>query len=111
MSKVSSNAGKHPYLRTDEDEYKNLFSHLKFDHGGVLISVIKKPFFKIEVDTEYFDRDGEIIRYGDTLKFQKEEYIVDFREEWWVLVNIKDSKNVEILGEKANQSVLTKRYN
>lgn len=111
MSKVSSNAGKHPYLRTDEEEYKNLFSHLKFDHGGIPISEIKKPFFKIEVDTEYVDQENQIIRFGDTLKFQKREYIVDFTDQKWIMIDIKDFKKVEILREKAHLTVLSKRYN
>jgi hypothetical protein len=111
MSKVSSNAGKHPYLRTDEEEYRNLFSHLKFDYGGVHISKIKKPFFNVTAETEYIDKDGQQISFKDILKFRKREYVVDFRDQKWIMIDIKDPKKVEILKEKALQTVLIKKHN
>jgi len=111
MSKVSSNAGKHPYLRTDEEEYRNLFSHLKFDHGGIPISEIKKPFFNVTAETEYLDKNGQQICFRDTIEFKKREYVVYFRDLKWIMIDTKDSKKVEILSEIANQTVLIKKYN
>lgn len=108
MSKVSSNAGKHPYLRTDEEEYRNLFSHLKFDHGGIPISGIKEPIFKVEAETEYVDKNGQPICFRNILGFQKREYIVDFRDQKWIMIDINDPKKVEILKEKAHLSVFLK---
>lgn len=108
MSKVSTNAGKHPYLRTDEEEYRNLFSHLKTESGGIPILKIKTPLFKVEAETEFFDKNNQSIWFGDSLKFQNDEYVVKFQNRKWIMVNIKDSKKVEILKEKAHLTVLLK---
>lgn len=111
MPKVSSNAGKHPYLRTNEREYENLFSHLKTESGGIPISEISNPSFKVDVETEYVDKNNQSIRFRDTLIFQKREYVVDFRDEKWVMIDASNPKKMEILGKKAHLTVLSKRYN
>lgn len=111
MTKVSSNAGKHPYLRTDEEEYRNLFSHLKFGHGGVPISEIKNPFFKVKIETEYVDKNNEIIHFKDTVKFQNREYRIDYWNQKWVMVNTEDIEDIDFLAETAHLTVLSKRYN
>jgi hypothetical protein len=112
MSKVSSNAGKHPYLRTDEDEYRNLFNDPKFEcSGGKRISEIKEPFFKVEIDTEYVDKNKKNIHFNDTVKFQNREYRIDYWNEKWVMVNMEDHEDIDFLSETAHLTVLSKLYN
>lgn len=107
MSKVSSNAGKHPYLRSD---CENLFNHLIIEKKGKLISSNLNPFFNVEIKTEFYDNKMQIISYRDIIQYKKEKYQINYDSQnfSWIAINV-DSNKIEKLNEIAQLSVLQKK--
>ncbi len=107
-SKASSNAGKHPYRRSDTE---NLFDHLKKDNApGINLNLVK-PIYKLQrIDTEYFDKNKKPLFSGDEVTYKGDVYRIDYhsKEFYWILVNLKDPKNIEIL-KKTAKSCLFQR--
>lgn len=110
MSKVSTNAGKHPYLRP---ENASLFDNLFPEKEGLPFTKDMKVKFMIQVETEYKDKKKTMLSYRDIVTYQKEDYEIDYdsREYRWIMKNLADPKKVEILREKAHLAVLKKKYN
>jgi len=92
MNKVSSNAGKHPYLRPEND---HLFDHIRIKEGGIPMNSTVKPVFVNAVQTEYTDKNGKKLFYRDVVMYKGEEYRIDYdsKEFCWVLENLSDPKN------------------
>jgi|SRR5579859_3772517 len=85
-AKVSSNAGLHPYLRSD---LPNLFSHIKQPSGRPKLSEIKVKPMENAVNTEYKDAKGKSIYYKDEVKYNEEVYSVDYdsKKFRWIIRN------------------------
>jgi hypothetical protein len=86
MTKVSSNAGKHPYLR--EDKQLELFGDVK----RTIQNPIKNNFnvkFNIIADTEYYDKNNNLIFFNDKILFEGEIYKVHYHSilHFWTIKN------------------------
>jgi len=110
MTRVSSNAGKHPYLRTDLGD---LFEHIRKKEKGIKIDFNIQPLFKNAVDTEYKDKNKKVIGYKDVVSYKNEEYLVTYnsKEFYWIIENLHDQKKVLKLREIADSVVIKKKYN
>jgi hypothetical protein len=110
MTKVSSNAGKHPYLRTDLGD---LFKHIRNKDKGIKIDFNVLPVFKNIVDTEYKDKNRKRINYKDVVNYKNEEYLVTYnsKEFYWIIENLHDKEKVVKLSEIAGSVVIKKKYN
>jgi hypothetical protein len=108
MSKVSSNAGKHPYLRP---ENASLFDNLFPEKEGLPFA--KGVKFIVNVQTEYVDKKKNVLSYLDIVTYQKGDYEIgyDCKEFRWIMKNLTSPKRVEILKEKAHLTVLKKKHN
>lgn len=108
MTKVSTNAGKHPYLRVENG---HLFANIGSADGKPL-AVQKKVKFNVVCDTNLTDKNKKKLFYRDIVIFDKEEYEIgyDSREFQWNMVNINDSKKVLNLAKNANLITLKKKY-
>lgn len=111
MTKVSTNAGKHPYLRSDfippvEIHYKG--TGIEFDPKIL-------PKFKSIIDTEYKDKKGRKLFFKDIVVYitEKEEYEIgyDGRVFCWILINQKNPKRTLKLKEFHNSILLFEKYN
>jgi hypothetical protein len=77
MGKVSTNAGKHPYLRPDFHDA--LFGKNKTDEkSGTALSQIIMGKFKNIVETGYVDANGEMLFFGDEVTLDGETYTMDY---------------------------------
>jgi hypothetical protein len=112
MTKVSSNAGKHPYQRTDGD-YAHQFDHIRNHERGIEFNHTIKPKFNSKVETEFKDKEGKRILFKDLLIFKKEEYVVGYnsKEFFWNIENTTDPKKMHKLSEIAHLTILQKRGN
>jgi len=110
MTRVSSNAGKHPYLRTDLGD---LFEHIRNKEKGTRIDFNIQPQFKNIVATEYKDKRGKGIDYKDIVTHKNEDYLVTYnsKEFYWIIENLHDNKKVLKLREIADSVVIKKKYN
>jgi hypothetical protein len=110
MTKVSSNAGKHPYLRPD---HGFLFDHLKIDKNGRKFDTNVEVRIKQRISTDYFDSNKVEIFYGDTVTYREVEYLVtyDTREYCWTMENILQPEKRKKLKETAHLTVLGKKRN
>jgi len=108
MTKVSSNAGKHPYLRPEND---HLFDHLRIEKEGISLSKVK-PVFVDSVQTDYSDQKKRKLFYQDVVIFKGEEYRIDYdtREYCWIMEKLDDPKKRLNL-KKTASSVVFKRKN
>lgn len=86
MTKVSTNAGKHPYLRTG-DEYDHLFDHLWIKTGGIKMNHAIQPKFKTVIDTGKKDKRGKKLFFKDVVLYEKKEYQIDYnaKDFYWIL--------------------------
>lgn len=108
MSKASSNAGKHNYLRSDRED---LFSHIKFSEGGIPLNSFK-PIYKLQkINSEYVDKFGKQLFYRDIVSYKDEDYRIDYnsKEFYWILVNLNDSKKAQILKKTAHLSIFRRK--
>jgi hypothetical protein len=92
MTKVSTNAGKHPYLRNDGD-FAHLFDHIHLKKEGIKFDFKIKPKFN-PVDTDLKDKNGVNLFHMDIVQYKREEYLVgyDTRNFNWKITKISDNK-------------------
>jgi hypothetical protein len=109
MTKVSTNAGKHPYLRTDLGD---LFEHMHKNNNTISLKNIN-PKFHVEIDTEYSDKNKKQLFYGDIVVLENNRYKVDYdtRELSWVFVNQKNPKLLKKLNKFSKLAELKVMYN
>lgn len=109
MTKVSTNAGKNPYSRTD------FISPVVIQKGntGIRIDPTVIPKFKVEVDTEFKDKKGKIISFKDLVTYEKEQYEVgyDGKEFRWIITHLNNPKKAFILSKVHKSLILFKKYN
>lgn len=110
MTKVSSNAGKHPYLRSDN---VSLFHDIKQQKKGLRFDPDNQPKARSRVSTEYFDQNNLEIFGGDTVIYKNEEYRIDYssREFSWIMEKVNDPKRYEILRKTAHLTILKQNSN
>lgn len=110
MTKVSSNAGKHPYLRPD---HEFLFDHLKNEKKGIKFDVNNQHKFVNVISTEYFDKNNIELFGGDTVTYKNVDHVItyDSREFCWIIENVNEPQKREILKKTAHLSVLKKKHN
>lgn len=109
MTKVSSNAGKHFYLRSDH-EY--IFAHIKEHKPGIeLIKVI--PKFKTVIDTGYVDKKKAKLFFKDIIIYNKEEYHIDYnaKEFYWIACSFENPEKNLKLSKIAKKCLLKISYN
>lgn len=109
MTKVSSNAGKHPYLRP---ENSHLFVHIEKSNGKKLLPQEQVKFNNISAETEFVDKKKKRLSYRDIVTLDKEDYEIGYnsREFYWNMVNLKDPKKTLRLSENAHLVVLKTKY-
>lgn len=105
MPKASSNAGVHPYLRSDQP---NLFDHVPKPSGGIRLSTITIKPMESVVKTEYKDKNGKDLYFKDEVEVEDKRYVIDydFKQFKWVL---KNEKKVIILKEVHKKTLLVKK--
>lgn len=110
MPKVSSNAGKHPYLRPENASF---FVSNNIEKKGLPFKENLIVKFKVNIETDYCDKKKNVLSYLDIVTFKNEDYKItyDSKEYRWIMENLNDSKKVEILQEKAHLAILKKKYN
>lgn len=108
MSKASSNAGKHNYLRSDRED---LFKHIKFTEGGISLKGFNPIYKEQKIATEYVDKFGKKLHYRDVISYKDEDYRIDYnsKEFYWILVNLTDPKNTQILKKTAHLTVFRRK--
>lgn len=109
MTRVSSNAGKHPYLRPDfvppvEINYEK--TGIKFDPNII-------PKFHIEIDSEYKDKKGKKLYFKDIVTFEKEQYTVGYDGQvfCWIISTVKNPKKTLKLKDYHKSVILFEKYN
>jgi hypothetical protein len=110
MSKVSSNAGKHPYLRP---ENASLFDDLISEKEGLPFLPDDKVKFVHQVETEFVDKKKKTLFFRDVVTYNQEEYEVNYDSKnfCWIIRSLNDPKKVEKLREKADLTIFKKRHN
>jgi hypothetical protein len=108
MTKVSTNAGKHPYRRSDfVSPYKQ-----NYDKPGLPL-VPTKAKFKTVIDTEYKDKKGKKIFFRDVIIYNKGEYKIDYdaKQFYWVACSLKKPEKALKLSQIAGQSIISINHN
>lgn len=107
MTKVSTNAGKHPYRRSD---YVPPVVIEKKMNGIPFSSIVK---FKAIVPTDYKDKKGKMLFFKDVIKYEKEEYEIGYngKEFYWEITGINNPKNTYRLSDVNKSVFLVKKYN
>lgn len=84
MARISTNAGKHPYMRSDSG---HLFGNLEPEKAGIPFNADIKIRFVNVVDTEYRDERDKIIYFKNIVKYNGETYQVDYDGQnfWWII--------------------------
>lgn len=108
MTRVSTNAGKHPYLRSDLGD---LFEHIRNYEKGIPIDFTVVPKFNVVAETEYYDKKNIKIFYNDVVTYKMEKYKItyDSREHFWIMENIVDSGKRLKLRDFADSVLLIKK--
>lgn len=110
MTKVSTNAGKHPYLRIDLD---HLFDHMRIKEKGIKMDHTKQPQFNTVVETGISDKKDKKLFFKDIIIYNNEEYQVDYnaKDFHWMISNIIDPIKTYNLNKVANSVILHKKHN
>jgi len=109
MRRVSSNAGKDPYRRSDFISPFNPTIKKK----GIPFNFNIKPNFTVKIDTEYCDNVGNKLYFKDIIIFENEEYEIgyDGKEFNWIIFLVKNNEK-KLKLKLINQSIsLHKKYN
>lgn len=108
MKNVSSNAGKHPYRRSD---FVSPYT-VTYDKPGIkLIPITAK--FKTIIETDYQDKKGKRIYFKDVIIYDEQEYIIDYnaKEFFWIAVSLKNESKTLKLSKIARKSTIKISYN
>jgi hypothetical protein len=94
MTRVSTNAGKHSYLRSDK---RDIFKRKKAENY-IPIDFSIKPSFDCKFETDYSDKNGKTIFYKDVVTYKNEEYEVsyDSRNFHWSVVSKKTQETLKL---------------
>ena len=105
MTRVSSNAGKHSYLRPENDY---LFNEIRDKEKGIPIDFSIKPKFNIKIDTEYKDKKKRKIFFKDIVVFKDEEYSIIYnpKEFYWIMEKCSDPQKQLKLKEYAKLVII-----
>jgi hypothetical protein len=105
MAKQSSNAGQHPYLRSDSTD---LFKNIKKYQQGLPLSKEPIIFMNNIVKTEYKDSKGKDLYFKDEVEYGKENYVIDYDGKTfkWVL---KKNNMVFTLKDVHKKTLLVKK--
>lgn len=110
MGKVSTNAGKAFYLRSD---HQHLFKNKKRsdDFKKLLpINEITSVSFKTVVDTGYCDSALQILYFGDEVNYNQNKYIIDYDGKGfdWIIRSIDGKRHK--LSEVCTKLIIIKKY-
>ena len=110
MTKVSTNAGKNPYSRSDFNYYPIYNPDRK---AGLKLDMNIKPKFKTVVSTEYKDKKGMVIHFNDVVTYKKNDYRVKYnsKEFFWIIEDLTENKNTLKLSEIVDFLLIKTKYN
>lgn len=114
MTKVSSNAGKHSYLRPENSSFfDNLITKKHRQKRGLPLLPYNDVKFVIMIKTDYVDKNNRELYYNDVVSFNHEDYVVDYdsRNYCWIIRSENNSKKIEILSKIASLTILKTKYN
>lgn len=105
MAKASTNAGLHPYLRSDT---QHLFDHIPKASGGIRLKSTPIKAMDTVVKTEYKDKNGKDLYFKDEVQVEDEKFEIDYdsKQFRWVL---KNEKKVIMLKKVCKKTVLVRK--